>query len=438
MPVAIRVDPETTLSGIGWTWLTVPMGTEAGPEDSGGMEYEDTTTAADDSPPPPSSETAPPRPVRALRRAPDSPLGGVATGIATYLNVAPIVVQVAFVGSAAIGGFGILAYIAGWFLIPKASDPETRPVTITSDTTRAVLGVLFAIAAASSSLTWGPGSVQITVIPLLLIAAGFYVLSQREPGARSWQPPPPAPSNTMSAAVEPSATSEPSTFSAPPTSHWATVDPAPYTPIEPEEPAPPVTAVTLAAAALGAGLLITIGQFGPSIPAIAVIGTALAIVGAGLIYGAFRGRARGLVPVGLLLVLGLALAPAFDALADGGTGERKYVPTSEAEVENVYELGAGPLELDLRGIEFTEDRTVEVNVGAGYALIIVPDDVNVSVDASASAGYVELFGRETAGLYAEATADRSARSGAGDDGADAPTVTIDAEVTFGYVEVRHG
>jgi phage shock protein PspC (stress-responsive transcriptional regulator) len=365
-------------------------------------------------------------------------LGGVATGIATYLNVAPIVVQVAFLASTAIGGFGILAYIAGWFLIPKASDPETRPVTITSDTTRAVLGVLFAIAAASSSLTWGPGSVEITVIPLLLIAAGFYVLSQREPGALAWQPPPPEPSDTMSTAVEPSATSEPSTFTAPPPSPWATVDPAPYTPIEPDEPSPPVTAVTLAAAALGAGLLITIGQFGPSIPAIAVIGTALAIVGAGLIYGAFRGRARGLVPVGLLLALGLALAPAFDALADGGTGEREYVPTSEAEVENLYELGAGPLELDLRGVEFTEDRTVEVNVGAGYALIIVPDDVNVAVDASASAGYVELFGRETAGLYAEATADRSARPAAGNDGADAPTVVIDAEVTFGYVEVRHG
>lgn len=400
------------------------------------MEYEDTTTTAEDPPPPPPSDTAPPPPVRALRRATDSPLGGVATGIASYFDIAPIVVQVAFVASTAIGGFGVLAYIACWFLIPRASDPETRPVTITSNTTRAVLGILFAVAAASSSLTWGPGTFEITVIPLLLIAAGLYVLSQREPNPLAGSTAPRMPVDPSEPTTPTASGSTQSTLPGQTATAWAAVDPTP--PIEPEPPSPPVTSVTLAAAALGAGLLITIGQFGASIPAVAVIGTALAIVGVGLVYGAFRGRASGLVPVGILLALGLAVAPAFDALADGGTGEREYTPVSEADVESDYELGAGPLELDLRAVEFTRDRTIDVNVGAGYALILVPENVNVEVDASATAGYVELFGRETAGLYAEANADRTARLEPGAVDADAPTVTINAEITFGYVEVRHG
>lgn len=380
---------------------------------------DDTTegTTMTDLPPP-----APP--VRRLRRAPDSPLGGVATGIAQYLDVSPLLVQVAFVASTAIGGFGVLAYIACWFLIPTPSDPETRPVTITSDTTRAVFGVLFAIGAASTSLTFGPGTFEITVIPLLLIAAGFYLLNQRE-GSNS-EP-------ASGAAAAPAA----------PVSHWANVDPTVTTasPIEPEPPRPPVTSVTLAAAAVAVGLLLTIDQFGPDIPAAAVFGTALTVVGAGLVYGAFRGRARGLVPIGLLLAAGLAISPAVDALTEGGTGTRDFTPVDEADVRSSYDLGAGPLELDLRRVAFTEDHTIDVNVGAGYAEVWLPADVNVAVDSEVAAGYADLFGREVAGLFADGSATRSARAvdpAVPADAEDRPTITLVVDVTFGYVEVHHG
>ncbi len=362
-----------------------------------------------------------PPPARRLRRAADSPLGGVATGIAQYFDVSPILIQVAFVASTAIGGFGPLAYIACWFLIPTPSDPETRPVTITSDTTRAIFGVLFAVAAASSSLTFGPGTFEITVIPLLLIAAGFYLLNQRDESTFA-QPAPSSIHEPMPGATNPGASK-----------HWAAVDPTfPSSPLEPEPPLPPVTSVTLAIAAVAVGLLLTIDQFMTDIPAVAVFGTALAVVGGGLVYGAFRGRARGLVPIGLLLAVGLAISPAVDALGEGGTGNRDYVPLAEADVRTSYDLGAGPLELDLRQVSFTEDHTIEVNVGAGYAEIWLPEDVNVAVHSDVSAGYSDLFGREVAGVFTDASSNQSSGDG------DRPTITLDVEVTFGYVEVHHG
>ncbi len=378
---------------------TTPM-----PIDDPHEETPDGTTMTEPPPMPP--------PVRRLRRATDSPLGGVATGIAQYFDFAPLLIQVGFVASTAIGGFGPLAYIACWFLIPTPSDPETRPVTITSNTTRAIFGVLFAVAAASSSLTFGPGTFEITVIPLLLIAAGFYLLNQREESGFTH--------------AAPAATA--------PASHWATVEPtySAASPLEPALPRPPVTSVTLAIAAVAIGLLLTMDQFGPNIPAAAVFGTALAVVGGGLVYGAFRGRARGLVPIGLLLAVGLALSPGVDALAEGGTGTRDYTPVNEADVRTSYDLGAGPLELDLRRVSFTEDHTIEVNVGAGYTEIWLPEDVNVEVHADVSAGYSDLFGREVAGVFTDASSNQS--TGAGD----RPTITLDVEVTFGYVEVHHG
>lgn len=370
----------------------------------------------------------PPPPVRWLRRDTQSPLAGVATGLSTYFGINPILLQVAFVVTTAFSGFGLLAYIAGWLLIPSPSDPETRPVTITSNTARAVFGVLFAIGAASSTLTLGPNTFEITLLPLVLIAGGFYLLNQRQQAPTTDTGDPTA--ATSFAAPSPSSTPPPPSSRA----HWADVDatPAEAMPVPAEPPGPPVTSVTLAAVAVVIGLMVTLSQFGADIPAAATFGAAMAVLGGGLIYGAFYGRPRGLVPIGLLLAIGLALAPAFDAFADGGTGLREYSPVAQSDVLDAYDLGAGPLELDLRRVNFTEDRTITVNVGAGYAEIWLPNDVNLVVDAEAAAGYVEIFGREYAGVFANGNDSRRATE------AGRPTITIDAEVTFGYVEVRRG
>ncbi len=383
----------------------------------------------------PGGQAATEAPVRFLRRDEDSPIAGVASGLARYLGVNPVVIQIAFVVLTVAGAAGLLLYVAGWLLIPTMADPETRPVAVSSQGSRVIFGLLFAVAAlsvlfGSLSLGFSEGA----AIPLLIIAGGVFLLTQRGSG----EPPVadgPSPAQRW-AAAEPAFR--------PPASgpqHWA----APRTDSDvlvesqaPAEPTMPVTSVTLAVAAVVVGLLLGLDQWtSASVQAVVLYGTALAVVGGGLLFSAFRGRALPLIPIGLVLMLGLATAPLADAFADGGVGERTYRPQTEQDVQAKYDLGAGPLVLDLRNVDFSQDRLIEVNVGAGYAEIIVPPDVNVEVNVAARAGYVEVFGRETSGLSPDASVTDAGVSDE-DGAANLATLAIDAEITFGYVEVRRG
>ena len=46
-------------------------------------------------------------------------VGGVASGIADYLDVDPTVVRIGFVALTLLGGLAIPLYVAGWLLIPE-------------------------------------------------------------------------------------------------------------------------------------------------------------------------------------------------------------------------------------------------------------------------------------------------------------------------------
>jgi phage shock protein C len=49
-------------------------------------------------------------------------LAGVCAGIAEYFDVDPVLVRLAFVVTAFIGGVGIVAYLAGWALMPEQGE----------------------------------------------------------------------------------------------------------------------------------------------------------------------------------------------------------------------------------------------------------------------------------------------------------------------------
>ncbi len=51
-------------------------------------------------------------------------LGGVAAGAADYLAVDPVLVRVAFVVLALVGGLGVPLYLAAWLLVPD-EDSDT-------------------------------------------------------------------------------------------------------------------------------------------------------------------------------------------------------------------------------------------------------------------------------------------------------------------------
>ena len=55
-----------------------------------------------------------------LRKSKDAKLFGVCGGLAEYLNIDPTLVRLATVIASIFSGVGIVAYIAGAILIPKA------------------------------------------------------------------------------------------------------------------------------------------------------------------------------------------------------------------------------------------------------------------------------------------------------------------------------
>jgi phage shock protein PspC (stress-responsive transcriptional regulator) len=66
------------------------------------------------------------RPDRSLSRpVQDRMLGGVAAGIARYLNVDVTVIRILFAVLAVFGGAAVPVYLAGWLLIPEDGEDQS-------------------------------------------------------------------------------------------------------------------------------------------------------------------------------------------------------------------------------------------------------------------------------------------------------------------------
>ncbi|MEX2626297.1 MAG: LiaF domain-containing protein, partial [Ilumatobacteraceae bacterium] len=166
-----------------------------------------------------------------------------------------------------------------------------------------------------------------------------------------------------------------------------------------------------------------------------IASAALVVVGVGLLIGSIAGRGRGLIGVGLLLVPVVVFLQVAEPLpvdifsADGqAVGNNYQTPADESAMQDSYDLGAGDLRLDLRDVEFTEDRDVTVLVGFGEATVLVPDDVTVEVRGAVGAGELEVFGHTNNGVGVERTVLDEV---AGSD----HTLTIHINVGFGEIRV---
>jgi phage shock protein PspC (stress-responsive transcriptional regulator) len=147
-------------------------------------------------PPPPAALPPGPAPApgtvrRLTRRTDNKILAGVASGIAAYLGIEPWIVRIGFVILVPFGGFGLLAYLIAWLLVPVegsqqslAGDVLRRPPS----GLRGYLGValiLLAVAILASAFS-EPG----VIWAIVLIAFGIFLFRQDDPADR---PPPPGP-----------------------------------------------------------------------------------------------------------------------------------------------------------------------------------------------------------------------------------------------------
>jgi phage shock protein PspC (stress-responsive transcriptional regulator) len=377
---------------------------------------------------PPRSAAPPPAPEphagpKRIYRDPRGPIGGVAGGFAGYFDVDPVIARLLWI-VALLSGIGVPAYLVCWVVIPKAKawppPGYGSPLSSTSPqgTTALVSGfVVIALAAVIGAGTDGVGQY---LLPAALIGFGVYLLNQRAQGDAAAAP------DVLGAPLEPEAE-----FGARAGAYESSG--------RASESASSrrgrlVTPTVLSVLALGAGIaaaLHSAGVVSVSIAAAAAAG--LVIVGVALLVSLWLGRARGLIPLGLGLVIvmlaadtvGSWFAPhegprSLDAMGvhvnvDGGAiGDQSFTPTSLADLQADYKLGIGKLTLDLSQVDFAgTTRELDVQVGVGEALVIVPEGTSVEVHGNVGIGDAVAFDEETGGLGARVTQSHEAEPAAG-------------------------
>ncbi len=211
----------------------------------------------------------------------------------------------------------------------------------------------------------------------------------------------------------------------------------------PEPPPPPLApprrrGVSAGTILLG-GLLVVIGVLWllqaagvVESPWRAVLPGALIAIGVAVLIEARHGLHGGLVTLGVILTLALAVASIADIPLSGGVGEREHRPATLGAIDSPYELGVGDMTLDLSGVDFPAGETsVVAKVGIGQLVIILPAGVGAIVDWKVGVGDITLFDSfNQSGVGHEGTEHR--------DDTGRSTVRLEVRMGIGDVEVRHG
>lgn len=149
---------------------------------------------------------------------------------------------------------------------------------------------------------------------------------------------------------------------------------------------------------------------------------ALAVVALGLVLGSFRRRGHGLLlvtaPLAAFVLLAAVIGPV--DLENSTMGDRTWAPASATEVRPEYTVTMGSGTLDLRGIDLTTDKTVDVDVHMGQATVLVPENMNVRTDCTVRMG------------------EANCPDGLTGPGGDAPVLNLNVHVRMGDAEVRRG
>jgi phage shock protein PspC (stress-responsive transcriptional regulator) len=310
------------------------------------------------------------------RRTSDRVIGGVAGGLGDYFNIDPLLIRIGFVGLILFGGAGVALYLIAWLMVPaegqNASIVESlfRRLGLTPGRilTLAVIAVAFVYLINSWNYPYdlvGDGSV---VWAAVVIVLGFLLIRRRDaaPAAAAIAPAP--------------------AIAAPP---------APAVP----RPPSPLAWFAYASALIAIGVLALVSQVADvEVQPGQFFGTALAIVGLGLVIGAWWGRARILILVAILLAPVGVMASFVTAPLEGGIGDHTFAPVTAAEVRDEYRALGGQVILDLTELH-TSPREIRIaaSVAVGQLVVILPEGASVELRSRVGAGNSSVLGSHDVG-----------------------------------------
>jgi len=334
-------------------------------------------------------------------------LGGICAGLGRYFDVNPLIYRIAFAALTLAGGTGLLLYLAAYLVIPNERDDESIAVEalrghkehpwLLVGVGLLAFGALFAL---SEAQFW-PGTGNVWLVAMLVGAALVWGhVSNRDRGSE------PASAAGAAAPPAPRAPKRPSLFA-------------------------PVVGALLAASGLF-GLMAVLGVYDVELAVVLAAGAV--VVGAAVAFGAItRRRVGGLVFLGLILLAAFGVAAATPVSVSAGVGEKLERPLAATALQPTYELGVGELELDLSAVALSPGTTrIDASVGVGELVITVPDGVALEIDAQAGVGEINVLGDRDEGVDARGSVTVAGTT------ADAPVLELEADVGFGYVEVRRG
>ena len=353
-------------------------------------------------------------------------LGGVASGVARVLGIGTGWARLAFVVATLFAGLGALLYVIGWLLMPEEGQDE--PILSTwvggIDDGNRWLGVaLVAIGvvvffSVTDLVDAGWVWAGLLVLFGLLLYQGDLTLPERRRSSERSVPPTPEFHETTALVSPPeSVAGEESEI-----------------PVAPKRRR--VSRRSLLGRLILSGVLIVPGVMAlfdnadiTHPEAKHYIGAVVAVLGLGLVVGAWWGRSRAAIVFGMLLIPLLIASSVVRADFTGEIGEFRYAPSTAAEVQAEYDLAFGSLRLDLRSLPDDATVAVDAEVGAGQLLVIVPRDASLTGTAHVGFGELSVFGWSRGGVDVE-------RDLVG--GGSGPTIDLDIQTGMGEVRVVRG
>lgn len=331
---------------------------------------------------------ASPRSARLVRRADRRIVAGVAGGLADTLRVNPLWVRLAFLVLAFGAGAGVLLYLTMWWLLPREDLPESGSEEFLRRFPRAPawagrvvvivgVGVLASqIAPSADHARWNPP----LVLGFVLVAVGVALfrrdLSREREATTVDAIPPPATERGPEPALR-------RRSAAPPVARARA--PRERSRLGVLTAGSAMIAVSVAVLLDGVGAItLDVGRF----PALALV-----MLGAGLLVGAWWGRARGAIALGVM-VLPVALVLSLIHMPFGGEiASRTLSPRRNDPFPVSQRLLAGELSLDLMRTDLVgSTHTLTIEMGAGAVHLVVPRDVTVHLLATVGMGGLRVMG----------------------------------------------
>ena len=396
---------------------------------------------------------------RLRRSTSDRYFAGVAGGLGRHLDIDPTIIRVLLAVLTFFGGAGLLVYGAFWLFVPE-DGRDRAPIELGSEMRRVVLIVAAVLAA---SLVFGApffgdgGGLSFPLFPFLVIGLIGLVIyaarGQRRQTPDRNQPPPPwgstsAPPTTPEGSTM-SATDtlvDPGHQSGDPSSNQPGNQPPAWMPpprpaFVPPPPRPRRTGLvlfwpTLALIAIGLGSL-GIYDIENRVTLSAYAALAVTVTAVMLLIGAFRGRPGGLIALGLVSSLALLVTSIVGAAIGGTVDNRELLvrPSTPAALADSYRISNGSILVDLsrmRELSELDGRDLALRLNAGEITVLVPEGLNVNVDADIRyAGEIRVGDVTRDGFDQSVTRTVSTSSKPG-----TPTLDLDVDSRVGSISVE--